>query len=61
MPIGYVLFLVVVVGDVEIRPVAVGVYKMPFLATKWAKNGVIFVGLGYRALGGRGRFKNFLV
>ena len=33
-------------GGVENRPVARGSAKVPFLATKWAKNGVILVGLG---------------
>ena len=33
-------------GGVENRPVARGSAKRSFLATKWAKNGVIVVGLG---------------
>ena len=33
-------------GGVENRPVARGSAKSSFLATKWAKNGVILVALG---------------
>ena len=46
-PTGYFSPFVVEVVGVENRPVAMqGVCKKgPFLATKWAKNGVILVGL----------------
>ena len=46
-------------GGVENRPVARGVCKkVLFLATKWAKNGVILVGLGLGPW--EGKFKKFV-
>ena len=41
----------------ENRPVARGLQKGPFLATKWTKNGVILVGLGLGPY--EGKFKKF--
>ena len=50
--IGYVLFLVGVVGGVESRPIDGGsLQKGPFVATKLAQNyGVILVGLGLKCI-----------